>query len=217
MMSQNSQLNGQPRENWMPMCRYLSSSSRSNRGVGLWVTSGFSAERYVPRVAPGREVGEEHRDRRLALVEHQIVGGRIDLGLARRILAADDDALAARVTEIDQGEECPLLRQHAAGQDEVGPVEERRVHLSHVEIEETDVPLAREQGRDGDEPEGRRRIACVEQLTDFTVVPVAELREPRGDEQALRQRRSDHLSRETDLGISHRANVPSTPMPGPSD
>jgi hypothetical protein len=40
MMSQNSQSNGQPRENWIDIVAYCRRSTRSHRGTGVLLTSG---------------------------------------------------------------------------------------------------------------------------------------------------------------------------------
>src|SRR2546425_1456437 len=132
----------------------------------------------------GFQVGEKLRDRHFSFIEHQVIRVGVDLRLAGGVLAADDDPLPVRVTELDEREEVPLLRDHAASHDDVGPVEQRRIHLSHVEIEEPDRPLLGQERRDRDQTERGRRISSSEELADLAVVPVAELRESRRYEEA---------------------------------
>src|SRR3989454_124996 len=136
----------------------------------------------------GFQVGEKLRDRHFSFIEHQVIRVGVGLRLAGGILAADDDPLPVRVTELDEREEVPLLRDHAASHDDVGPVEQRRIHLSHVEIEEPDRPLLGQERRDRDQTERGRRISSSEELADLAVVPVAELRESRRYEEALGHR-----------------------------
>src|SRR5713226_3539717 len=134
------------------------------------------------------EVAEELRDRQLPLIEHQVIRGGVNVRLACGILAADGDALATGVTEVDESQEAALLRDHAAGHDKVRPLQKPRIHLADVEIEEPDLPLLGQECRDRDEAEWGRRIPSAEELADFAVVPVAEFREARGNEQAARHR-----------------------------
>ena len=53
MMSQNSQLNGQPRANWIVIVRYWSILSRSKRGSGESCMLGFSCWLYSFFHVPG--------------------------------------------------------------------------------------------------------------------------------------------------------------------
>ena len=121
MMSQNSQLNGQPRANWMVMVRYRSIFSRSKRGSGESCMLGFSTWRYSGLPAARRVVGEKLRPGVLGLVDEEDVDLVAQLlGAQRRERAAGDDELAAPA-ELRGELEDALLVDHVAGEaDDVG-------------------------------------------------------------------------------------------------
>ena len=96
MMSQNSQLNGQPRANWIVIVRYWSIFSRSKRGSGESCMLGFSSWRYSRCQLPGRVVAQELRPGVLGLVDEEDVDLVAQLlGTERGERAAGDDELAA--------------------------------------------------------------------------------------------------------------------------
>ena len=71
----------------------------------------------------------------------------IEMRRRRRPGAADDDGLAARTAEIDDIERVVLLRQHAAGQDQIGPIEVVVAQLLGVAVDQPQRPRTRQQRR----------------------------------------------------------------------
>ena len=55
---------------------------------------------------------------------------------------------------IDEPEEPRLLRQHAADEHDIGPVDVRVRELPGVQIGKTELPAAGEKSRHGDQSEG---------------------------------------------------------------
>ena len=68
-------------------------------------------------------------------------------------------------------EKVRLLVEHTADHYEIGPIELRVGQRLGVTVDETNVPMLREHGGDGDQPEWRRRIFRAEQLASFRIVP----------------------------------------------
>jgi hypothetical protein len=78
---------------------------------------------------------------------------------------------AARPAELDEPERIVLLGQHAAGHDEIGPIEILLGQLFRIAVDEADVPVLRKQRRDGDQPERRRRAAGAPYVANRLQVP----------------------------------------------
>ena len=72
--------------------------------------------------------------------------------------------LATGVGEADQTQAVRLLEQHAAGHDDIGPVEIGVVEVFRVAVDEADGPLGRQHRRERDEAEGDCRILCAQEL-----------------------------------------------------
>jgi hypothetical protein len=188
MMSQNSHWNGQPRHDCTPtwvVLREVEQIEARYRRL-LHVRLALVAIDLGGRA--GSEVGKELRQRDLALAEHQVARRGVQVRAVRRIGAADDHALAARASRVDQLDAVALLRQHAAGQHHVGPVEHAVVPGVDVAIEQPDLPVGGQHRRDRAQPERRRRVAAVEQLAGLGVVPERCGTEFRVDEESTRHR-----------------------------
>src|SRR6476620_6316451 len=78
---------------------------------------------------------------------------------------------AVQVGEIDQIDGVRLLVEHAADHYQIGPIEVRFRQRLGVTIDETDVPMLRQHGGDGDQAEWRRRILRAEEFAGFRIVP----------------------------------------------
>ena len=85
--------------------------------------------------------------------------------------AADDDGLAARTAEIDDIERVVLLRQHAAGQDQIGPVEVVVAQLLGVAVDQPQRPKTRQQRRQRYHAQRRRRIFGAEEFSGALEIP----------------------------------------------
>jgi hypothetical protein len=76
-----------------------------------------------------------------------------------------------QVGEIDQVEKIRLLVEHTADHYEIGPVEVRVRQRLGVTVDETNVPMLRQHGGDGDQSEWRRRILRADEFASFRIVP----------------------------------------------
>ena len=85
--------------------------------------------------------------------------------------AADDDGLAARAAEIDDIERVVLLRQHAAGEDQIGPVEVVVAQFLGVAVDQPQRPKTRQQRRQRDQAQRRRRIFGAEEFSGALEIP----------------------------------------------
>ena len=99
--------------------------------------------------------------------------------------AADDDRLAARAAEIDDVERVALLRQHAAGHHQVGPVEVVVAQFLGVAVDQPQRPGRRQQRRDRDQAERRRRIFGAEDFARPPEIPECVRIEPRIDQKRV--------------------------------
>ena len=73
--------------------------------------------------------------------------------------------------EIDEIEKVRLLVEHATDHYEIGPVEVRIRQRLGVTVDEMNIPILRQHGGDGDQPEWRRRILRADEFASFRIVP----------------------------------------------
>ena len=66
---------------------------------------------------------DELVDDALGFAEHPEIGVGVKLGNGGDGRTADGDRLAARAAQVDDVDRVEMLRQHAAGHDQIGPVE----------------------------------------------------------------------------------------------
>ena len=137
-----------------------------------------------PLFGTGRAIGEPAWQGDLSLAKHQVVGTAIDVWARRRVGAADHDRLAARLGGIDHLHGGSLLRDHAAGEHDVRPLDLGRVEGRCVAVDQPHLPVIREHGRDRDHAKRRRRVLRADQLTGCAVVPERVRAELRVHEQA---------------------------------
>lgn len=107
----------------------------------------------------------------------------------RRIGPADDDSFSARGRPLDDFETVLLLRHHAAGQDNVRPIQIGVRKLFDVLIDEPDVPVGRQQRGYSAKSKRRRRIVGVQNPACLAVVP-----ERRRTKFRVYQQRARHMS-----------------------
>src|SRR5581483_1350965 len=74
-------------------------------------------------------------------------------------------------TEFDHRKAVGLLRKHAAGHDNVRPMEVRLSQLPGIAVNEAHLPVRRQQGGDGYEAERCGRITGTHELARFREIP----------------------------------------------
>ena len=164
-MSQNSQLNGQPRHHWMPMWLYLL-ERRAGRSAG----SATPGRR--PSARPGRscaavpavEVREERRQGDLALAQDEVARLVVQVRARRGVGAADDDPLAPRAAP------CGSARGSRAAAASCRPSAPCRPSRARCRPRRrrcgrrASPPSRGQQRRDRAEPQRRRGVARVDEL-----------------------------------------------------
>src|ERR1700732_2965560 len=115
--------------------------------------------------------GDEARHDLLGLADHLEVRVRVKMRAGGDVRPTDTYRLAVQVGEIDQVEKIRLLVEHTADHYEIGPVEVRVRQRLGVTVDETNVPMLREHGGDGDQPERCRRIFRADEFAGFRIVP----------------------------------------------
>ena len=161
MMSQNSQLNGQPRANWIVIVRYRSIFSRSKRGSGESCMLGFSTCRYSGFQLPGRVVLEKLRPGVLGLVDED------DVDPVAQLLGAERGERARRRRRTCRGAGTPsaMLEDPLLVDDVAGQADDVRVGVEvdrlDVLVAEHDLVLARRDARRPSAARGSgRRTSC---------------------------------------------------------
>jgi hypothetical protein len=99
------------------------------------------------------------------------VGCAIDMGARSGIGAADDDRLPVRAAKVDQPQRVGLLRQHAAGENQIGPGNIVARDRLGIAVDEARCPACRQHRGDGDQPQRRRRTANSHKIARFSKAP----------------------------------------------
>ena len=86
---------------------------------------------------PGRD---EIVDHVLGFAEHLEIRLGVEVRNRGRVGTADGDRLAARAAQIDDLEQVVMLRQHAAGHDQIGPVEIAVGEVLDVAVDQPHLP-----------------------------------------------------------------------------
>src|SRR4029077_5176893 len=99
--------------------------------------------------------GDEVLDDLLGLPDYLEIRVRVKMRAGGDVRPTDTYWLTVHVGEIDQVQEIRLLVEHAADHHEIGPVEVRVRQRLGVTVDEANVPMLRQHGGDGDQPERR--------------------------------------------------------------
>lgn len=172
MISQNSQVNGQPREKLQADVKILIELQQiePRRRTFRHVNGEFLGLKHARSLArfPG---SDKILDDLFRLAENLEICRAIEVRARRHIGSADHHRLAVCLTELDQFEAIGLLVEHPTGHDQVGPDDFGRVQFLGVAIDETELPVLRQHGRDRDQAERRGGIAGADKLAGLRVVP----------------------------------------------
>ena len=154
-------------------------------------------------VAAGLDRGDELVDDAFGLPHHAEVRPLVDVRTRRHVGAADGDLLAALAAQIDEVKRARLLEQHAAGQHQVGPFQILVEQLLGIAVDQADVPVGRQHGRDRDQPQRNGRIAGADDLAGFAIVPERFVAEARIDQQHVAAVRRRNGSASVELRCQH--------------
>ena len=88
----------------------------------------------------------------------EIIGFFVNAGLRGRIGASHDDLPAAPMNAVDKPQYLGLLRQHAADEHYVGPIDLGIIQGAGIHIDELLLPTAGEKGGQGNQTERGGRI-----------------------------------------------------------
>src|ERR1700719_4420736 len=161
MMSQNSHVNGQPRENCTDMKVYLFSANRSKRGTGVRLTSGFSVILYSLLAEP--------RSRSAA------ISGKISSGSPTTTSSASGSNACGSLIQLGSTFErlahAFALNRHRTDHHKIGPEDVLIAQLFKCKVNETDFPLFGTKRGDGDEPERRHERALWDDFHHFPKTP----------------------------------------------
>jgi len=114
---------------------------------------------------------DEFANNPFRFAEHLEVGCTIDMGARSGIGAADDDRLLVRVAKVDQPQRVGLLRQHSAGENQIGPGHIVARDRLGIAVDEARRPAGRQHRGDGDQPKRRRRTANSHKIARFSKAP----------------------------------------------
>ena len=108
---------------------------------------------------------------------------RTSMGSRRDARAANGHRLSPRAAKVDDVKRVAPLRQHASGEDQIGPVEVVVGQFPGVAVDQPDRPGTRQQRRDGDQAQRRRRMFCADSRGGFLETPECLRLEARTDHQ----------------------------------
>ncbi len=131
-------------------------------------------------VFPG---AQEFADHALGLADDAEIGLFIKFGAGRRVRPADGDGNALGAAGTDDLERIRLLRQHAAGQDDIRPLQIGVFKFRRIAVDEAGFPGFRQHSRNGDKPQRRSRIFRADQFAGLAVVPEGSSHEARMDQE----------------------------------
>ena len=127
------------------------------------------------------------------------VGARCDAG------SADDHRFSPGMAEVDNVEHVALLRQHASGQDQIGPVDVIIDQFVGVPVEKAKRPGAGQQSRNGDQAQRRCWMFGTEHFSGPLEVPKRVCVEPRIDQKCV-----------AGFASRHPIHLPPDPRPPPA-
>ena len=117
---------------------------------------------------PGRD---ELVDDALGFAEHLEICFAVKLRHRSHARPADHHRLAPRPAQIDDFDRVEILRQHAAGHDQVGPFEIAVGQRLGVAVDQPNGPFRWQQRRDGDQAERRGRVFRAEEFAGRREIP----------------------------------------------
>ena len=121
----------------------------------------------------------------LGLAHHDAVDvGRQSVGRGGRVRAAGHDGLAEAPGARRHLEHGVVLHEHAGQEDHVGPGEVGILERLHVHVDETYLPVGRQERGHGQQAERRQQRALADETQRTLVAPVS-LRKHRGDAENL--------------------------------
>lgn len=141
--------------------------ARHGRGAHV----GKGRARVEAARAAGGEIAQKIGQRQLGLVEHEVIdGGKVGVGAGEKRPAGDDGSPGG-VAAGDDLLRGGALRDHGADTHDVRPGEVAVRERAHVEIDQTQRPVAWQHRRDREEAERRERGALADEFQGVLETP----------------------------------------------
>ncbi len=134
-----------------------------------------------------RERRDEGGDRDLALIEHPPFGLGVQLGTMRRVGTSNPGRFSVGVRAGDDPAHLRFLRQHAAGQNEIRPIDQGFVEVVRVHVHVLEIPLLRKQRGHRQQAQLHRRVLAARDAAGFLRVVETVLPKAGNDEEGAKR------------------------------